>query len=74
MTVHFNRVFLLLSTGLPDSGFYSKILGFFEANGVSLGKLILAKNLGSFQDVDKIFEEVLLKTRSGFFYMLKKNA
>ena len=32
--------------GLPDSGFYPKISGFFEADGIFLGNLFLVKNLG----------------------------
>ena len=32
--------------GLPDSGFYPEISGFFEAGGIFLGNFFLAKNLG----------------------------
>ena len=32
--------------GLPDSGFYPEISGFFEADGIFLGNFFLAKNLG----------------------------
>ena len=33
-------------SGLPDSGFYPEISGFFEADGIFLGNFLLAKNLG----------------------------
>ena len=36
----------LLFSGLPDSGFYPEISGFFEADGIFLGNFFLAKNLG----------------------------
>ena len=32
--------------GLPDSGFYPEISGFFEADGIFLGNFFLAKTLG----------------------------
>ena len=35
-----------LLAGLPDSGFYPEISGFFEADGIFLGNFFLAKNLG----------------------------
>ena len=41
-----NKPTCVWSTGLPDSGFYPEISGFFEADGIFLGNFFLAKNLG----------------------------
>ena len=44
---------LLFSSGLPDSGFYPEISGFFEADGIFLGNFFLAKNLGKISGILK---------------------
>ena len=41
-----SMLFVYALPGLPDSGFYPEISGFFEADGIFLGNFFLAKNLG----------------------------